>query len=95
MSTRTRSRVRSISTSAIPARSRPLDSSRRIATSSLTYSAYCLSAYQRDFQSVVMPSRKPCGLIFWPTSLSLPSLQKSQNPWRAPSWRALSLRVSS
>ncbi|PQM46524.1 hypothetical protein C1Y40_03294 [Mycobacterium talmoniae] len=36
MSTRTRSRVRSISTSAMPARSRPVDSSRRIATSSLT-----------------------------------------------------------
>ena len=64
MSTRTRSRVRSISTFEMPARSMPLDSSRRILTSSPTYSLYCLSAYHRDFQSVVIPSRKPCGLIF-------------------------------
>ncbi len=64
MSTRTRSRVRSMSTLAIPARSMPLESIRRIFTSSATYSEYCLSAYQRDFQSVVIPSRKPCGLIF-------------------------------
>ena len=64
MSTRTRSRVRSISTLEMPARSMPLESILRILTSSLTYSAYCLSAYQRDFQSVVMPSRNPCGLIF-------------------------------
>ena len=55
MSTRTRSRVRSISTFAMPARSMPLDMSLRIATSSLTYSAYCLSANQRLFKSVVMP----------------------------------------
>jgi len=64
MSTRTRSRVRSISTLEMPARSMPLESMRRILTSSATYSEYCLSAYQRDFQSVVIPSRKPCGLIF-------------------------------
>ena len=64
MSTRTRSRVRSISTLEMPARSMPLESMRRISTSSFTYSAYCLSAYHRDFQSVVMPSRNPCGLIF-------------------------------
>ena len=64
MSTRTRSRVRSISTLEMPARSMPLESMRRISTSSFTYSAYCLSANQRDFQSVVIPSRNPCGLIF-------------------------------
>ena len=65
MSTRTRSRVRSISTFAMPARSMPLDMRRRIATSSLTYSAYCLSANQRLFKSVVIPRRKPFGLTFW------------------------------
>ena len=64
MSTRTRSRVRSISTLAMPARSMPLVISLRIATSSLTYSAYCLSANQRLFQSVLMPRRNPFGLTF-------------------------------
>ncbi|SKX85631.1 Uncharacterised protein [Mycobacteroides abscessus subsp. abscessus] len=72
MSTRTRSRVRSISTLAMPARSSPCERSLRMATSSFTYSAYCLSAYHRELQSVVMPRRKPCGLIFWPT-VRLPS----------------------
>src|SRR5580765_3376881 len=73
MSTRTRSRVRSISTLAMPARSMPLLMSLRIATSSLTYSAYCLSANQRLLKSVVMPRRKPCGLTFCPISAA-PSL---------------------
>ena len=66
MSTRTRSRVRSISTLEMPARSMPLDSSLRIATSSPTYDLYSLSAYHRLLWSVEMPRRKPLGLIFCP-----------------------------
>ena len=64
MSTRTRSRVRSISTLAMPARSMPFESSLRIATSSPTYDLYSLSAYHRLLWSVEMPRRNPFGLIF-------------------------------
>src|SRR4051812_14609755 len=66
MSTRTRSRVRSISTEEMPARSRVLVSMARILMSSPMYSLYDFSVNQRLRWSVLMPRRKPYGWIFWP-----------------------------
>ena len=63
-STRTRSRVRSISIRLMAAWGSSFMMYSRIRQSSVRYSTYSLSANQRLFQSVVMPSRKPYGLTF-------------------------------
>ena len=84
-STRKRSRVRSISTRLTAAcgswrrkKSRICQSSSRL----LVYSLF--SANHRDFQSVVIPSRNPYGLTFWPIR------RPSSSSRRRLSWPVLS-----